>query len=160
MSKLVLALIVILAWSACSPGDDDVFTAQAGPPRSDDLVALTLPTLTTTTSTSPPTTARRAAPRPSRASVRPVRPPAPAPAAGDLLDALATCESGRNPRAVSRNGKYFGAFQFLLSTWRQLGGTGNPVDQSYEEQKAMAAKIPVSAWGGQFPHCARRLGVA
>ncbi|MBA3654561.1 MAG: transglycosylase family protein [Actinobacteria bacterium] len=77
----------------------------------------------------------------------------------DLLDRLADCESGRNPRAVGGRGRFFGAFQFLPSTWRSLGMAGNPVDYDYATQKAVAARIPVSAWSRQFPACSRRLGV-
>lgn len=96
----------------------------------------------------------------------PSQPPARAPAStgarhhGDIYEDLAHCESTHNPRAVSASGKYYGAWQFALSTWRSLGGTGNPIDHSYEEQGRMARKIPVSAWRSQFPHCARKLGVA
>ena len=51
---------------------------------------------------------------------------------GDVWTRLARCESGGNPKAVSRNGRYFGAFQFMLSSWRGVGMTGNPVDHDYE----------------------------
>ena len=118
----------------------------------------------TTTSERPATpvpraTRQRPAPRPRASS--PARAGSGAPVVhGDLLDALARCESGGNPRAVGGGGRYFGAFQFVLSTWRNLGGTGNPIDHSYAVQKSIAAKIPVSAWDTQFPTCARRLGVA
>ena len=87
--------------------------------------------------------------------------PQPAGAApSDLLDALADCESHRNPRAVSSNGMYFGAFQDTLTTWHNLGGTGNPIDFPYEVQKDLNSHIAVSRWGSQFPYCARKLGVA
>lgn len=77
-----------------------------------------------------------------------------------MLDRLAMCESHHNPKAVGGGGRFWGAFQFMLSTWRGMGMSGNPIDYSYEEQKAVAARIPVSAWARQFPACARRLGVA
>ena len=35
---------------------------------------------------------------------------------------IAECESGGNPRAVSRSGQYRGKFQFDVGTWRGLGG--------------------------------------
>lgn len=48
---------------------------------------------------------------------------------------IVACETGRtfNPRAVNPNGHY-GLFQFALSTWRGVGGRGNPIDASVEEQ--------------------------
>ncbi|MBW8801583.1 MAG: DUF348 domain-containing protein, partial [Streptomyces sp.] len=36
--------------------------------------------------------------------------------------ALANCESGGNPRAVSSGGTYRGLYQFTLSTWHNMGG--------------------------------------
>ncbi|QQM67145.1 transglycosylase family protein [Actinomyces weissii] len=60
---------------------------------------------------------------------------------------LAQCESGGNPRAVNPAG-YYGLYQFSLSTWASVGGTGNPIDASPEEQ-LMRAKIlqARSGWG-------------
>lgn len=78
---------------------------------------------------------------------------------GDLLDRLAMCESGMNPQKNTGNG-FYGAFQFMLSTWHGLGMSGNPVDHSYAVQKEVVrTKIPVSSWRQQFPGCSRKLGV-
>lgn len=77
----------------------------------------------------------------------------------NLVDRLAMCESGMNPRANTGNG-FYGAFQFMLSTWRRFR-PGNPIDYSYAEQKAVIMQyFPISSWRSQFPTCARRLGVA
>lgn len=77
-----------------------------------------------------------------------------------LVDRLAMCESGMRADAVSRNGKFFGAFQFMLSTWRKFR-PGNPTSYSYAEQKAVIMQFfPVSSWRSQFPTCSRKLGVA
>lgn len=81
-------------------------------------------------------------------------------APSDLVDRLAMCESGMRPDAVSRSGKFFGAFQFMLSTWQKFR-SGNPINYSYAEQKAVIMQFfPVSSWRSQFPACARKLGVA
>lgn len=156
MIRWVLAiLILVLALGTCLWPDEEEEAALAptttlGTENPQHYYVETIaPTTLKRASRSRTTTPRaRTAPRPQVA------------ASGDLLDRLAGCESGRNPRAVGGGGRYWGAFQFLLSTWRSLGGTGNPIDHSYEYQKSIAAKIPVSAWGRQFPVCARRLGVA
>jgi uncharacterized protein YabE (DUF348 family) len=64
--------------------------------------------------------------------------------------ALAKCESGGNPRAVNPAG-YYGLYQFSLSTWKSVGGSGNPVDASPAEQTARAqmlyARGGASQWG-------------
>ena len=59
-------------------------------------------------------------------------------------DGLAHCESTNNPRAVNPSGTYFGLFQFDLSTWRSVGGSGNPIDASPEEQLLRAKKLYLS----------------
>lgn len=47
---------------------------------------------------------------------------------------IVECESSGNPRAT--NGTHFGLLQFDLPTWRSVGGAGNPMDASVEEQLA------------------------
>jgi hypothetical protein len=56
----------------------------------------------------------------------------------DRFDRLAACESGGDARALSPTGGYRGAFQFSRPTWDSAGGTGDPVDASYAEQKRVA----------------------
>lgn len=63
--------------------------------------------------------------------------------------ALAECESNGNPRAVNPNGHY-GLYQFSLSTWQTVGGTGNPIDASPEEQTYRAQVLYVRAGSGQW----------
>lgn len=78
---------------------------------------------------------------------------------GDIWTALGNCESGNNPKAISGNGKYHGAFQFSLSTWRSVGGTGSPTDFSYDYQLKLAKKLQAKSGWGQWPRCSRRLGL-
>lgn len=56
---------------------------------------------------------------------------------GDRFDRLAMCESGGDPATNTGNG-FYGAFQFVLSSWHSAGGTGYPNEHSYAEQKAVA----------------------
>jgi len=70
---------------------------------------------------------------------------------GDRFDRLARCESGGNATAVSPTGRYRGAFQFSLATWQAAGGSGDPIDVSYDEQKQIAmtwarAVEPATQW--------------
>jgi uncharacterized protein YabE (DUF348 family) len=71
--------------------------------------------------------------------------------------ALARCESGGNPRAVSSSGAYRGLYQFSMSTWRGVGGTGDPIDASPAEQ-TYRAKILYSRSGrSPWPVCGKYL---
>ena len=63
--------------------------------------------------------------------------------------ALAECESGGNPRAVNPNGHY-GLYQFSLSTWQSVGGSGNPIDASPEEQTYRAQLLYERAGPSQW----------
>jgi uncharacterized protein YabE (DUF348 family) len=81
------------------------------------------------------------------------------PSSGSGLNwaALASCESGGNPRAVSPNGLYRGLYQFSRSTWHSVGGSGDPIDASPAEQTKRAeilySRVGRTAW----PNCGRRL---
>ncbi|HEX2551545.1 MAG TPA: ubiquitin-like domain-containing protein [Nocardioidaceae bacterium] len=69
--------------------------------------------------------------------------------------ALAKCESGGNPQAVNPAG-YYGLYQFSLSTWRSVGGSGNPTDASPAEQTARAQTLYARGGAGQWG-CGRHL---
>ena len=52
-------------------------------------------------------------------------------------DGMAYCESTNNPKAVNNPAGYlstYGLFQFDVPTWASVGGSGNPLDASPEEQ--------------------------
>jgi hypothetical protein len=66
--------------------------------------------------------------------------------------ALAACESGGNPRAVNPAG-YYGLYQFALSTWYSVGGSGNPIDATPEEQTYRAQVLYQRSGAGQWPVC-------
>jgi len=56
-------------------------------------------------------------------------------------DGMAFCESTNNPKAVNNPSGYlstYGLFQFDLPTWASVGGSGNPLDASPEEQLVRA----------------------
>ncbi len=97
--------------------------------------------------------------------VRPVRTaPAAAPAAtvsvgDDVWGALARCESGGNPAAVSGNGKYYGLYQFSVGTWQAMGGSGLPSEASAAEQLQRAQALQARSGWGQWPACAAKLGL-
>jgi uncharacterized protein YabE (DUF348 family) len=71
--------------------------------------------------------------------------------------ALARCESGGNPRAVSPGGTYRGLYQFSMSTWRSVGGAGDPINASPDEQTYRAKVLYNRSGAGQWPHCGRHL---
>jgi hypothetical protein len=78
---------------------------------------------------------------------------------GDIWWSLALCESGGNPRAVSRTGRYRGAFQFDMDSYRRAGGSGDPINDSYETQKAAAVRWQRLTGWHSWPTCARKLGL-
>ena len=66
--------------------------------------------------------------------------------------ALANCESGGNPSENTGNG-FYGMYQFTISTWDSLGGSGIPSDASAATQTALAEKLYTEAGAGQWPVC-------
>lgn len=77
---------------------------------------------------------------------------------GDVWWALAVCESGGNPTTNTGNG-FYGAFQFMLSTWHGIGEDGYPHDYSYEHQRAAAQRLQARSGWGQWPACSASLGL-
>lgn len=76
----------------------------------------------------------------------------------DVWAALARCESGGNPATNTGNG-YYGLYQFSAGTWRAMGGTGLPSEASAEEQTMRAQALQARSGWGQWPGCARKLGL-
>jgi hypothetical protein len=77
----------------------------------------------------------------------------------DVWARLAQCESGGDPRAHSKSGAYHGAFQFSLSTWRSVGGPGDPHEHPYAVQRHYAQVLQARSGWGQWPACSRALGL-
>ena len=71
--------------------------------------------------------------------------------------ALAACESGGRPNAVSASGKYRGMYQFSTATWASVGGSGDPAAASADEQTFRAQQLYARSGAGQWPHCGPRL---
>lgn len=67
--------------------------------------------------------------------------------------ALANCESGGNPQSVDASGTYYGLYQFSVSTWDSLGGTGLPSQASAAEQTSLAELLYQRSGAGQWPVC-------
>lgn len=68
--------------------------------------------------------------------------------------ALRGCES-QNGR-TNPAGPYYGYFQMLIQNWRKVGGTGFPMDHSYEVQREKAKqwasiKNPFTQWPDCWP---------
>ena len=69
------------------------------------------------------------------------------------LEAIAQCESGGDPTAVSSNGMYHGKYQFSVATWAAVGGTGLPSQAPEAEQDMRAAMLYARSGPGQWPVC-------
>jgi transglycosylase-like protein/putative peptidoglycan binding protein len=76
-----------------------------------------------------------------------------APASDATLQRIAQCESGGDPTAVSSDGTYRGKYQFDRTTWKQLGGDGDPADASEAEQDRIAAKLLAQRGTAPWPNC-------
>jgi hypothetical protein len=94
-------------------------------------------------------------PRPRRVLVG-RKPYAVAGADGLNWGALADCESGGNPRAVNPAG-YYGLYQFDVSTWRSVGGSGLPTAASAGEQTYRAKLLYKQRGRSPWPNCGRLL---
>ena len=82
--------------------------------------------------------------------------PAPSADASVLLAAIAQCESGGDPTAVSADGKYRGKYQFLISTWEAIGGAGDPAAAPEPEQDQRAAALLAAEGTKPWPVCGRQ----
>jgi Transglycosylase-like domain/Putative peptidoglycan binding domain len=75
-------------------------------------------------------------------------------APSSTLAAIAACESGGDPTAVSSDGLYRGKYQFSRSTWRAMGGTGDPAAAPESVQDRLAAKLYATQGSTPWPNCA------
>jgi hypothetical protein len=74
--------------------------------------------------------------------------------ASPALEAIAACESGGNPGTDTGNG-FYGKYQFTLSTWQSVGGSGNPAAASEAEQNRRAAMLYAREGASPWPVCGR-----
>lgn len=93
--------------------------------------------------------AKRAAQR--KRAARPK--PAPTVTVSPALEAIAACESGGDPTAVSSTGAYRGKYQFSTATWQAVGGSGDPAAAPEAEQDLRAAILYEQSGPGQWPVC-------
>lgn len=69
------------------------------------------------------------------------------------LDAIASCESGGDPAAVSSDGSYRGKYQFGRGTWASVGGSGDPAAAPEAEQDYRAALLYQRSGSSPWPVC-------
>ena len=69
------------------------------------------------------------------------------------LDAIASCESGGDPAAVSADGTYRGKYQFDQATWESVGGSGDPAAAPAAEQDMRAAMLYSQVGASAWPVC-------
>ena len=62
------------------------------------------------------------------------------------------CESGNNSRTSTGNG-FYGAFQWVPSTWYAAGGDRFPTEASWHHQAVLAWNWHVGHPSGQWPNC-------
>lgn len=71
----------------------------------------------------------------------------------ELLDKIAKCESNGDPTIVSSSGVYRGKYQFDKTTWKSVGGSGDPAAASEEEQDQRAAILLRQRGTAPWPVC-------
>jgi hypothetical protein len=69
------------------------------------------------------------------------------------LRSIAACESHNDPRAVGGGGAYRGLYQFSFSTWRVVGGRGDPAAASRAHQTWRAWLLLSRHGSGHWPMC-------
>ena len=69
------------------------------------------------------------------------------------LSAIASCESGGDPTAVSADGGYHGKYQFDYGTWASVGGSGDPAAAPEPEQDYRAALLYARGGSSAWPNC-------
>jgi soluble lytic murein transglycosylase-like protein len=69
------------------------------------------------------------------------------------LEAIAACESGGDPTAVSADGTYRGKYQFDTGTWASVGGAGDPAAAPEAEQDHRAALLYQRSGASAWPSC-------
>jgi hypothetical protein len=79
--------------------------------------------------------------------------------AGGVWAALRQCESGGNYQENTGNG-FYGAYQFVWSTWTSLGYPGRPDQEPPAMQDQAAQRLQARSGWGQWPACSRKLGLS
>jgi hypothetical protein len=69
------------------------------------------------------------------------------------MEAIAACESGGDPTAVSSDGTYRGKYQFDYGTWESMGGSGDPAAAPEAEQDYRAALLYAASGSSPWPVC-------
>jgi hypothetical protein len=65
------------------------------------------------------------------------------------------CESGQRPKIHGGGGAYHGAFQFMLSTWRNAPKSpgGDPHRRNWKTQAVVAVKLKHRDGASHWPNC-------
>ncbi|MDQ6797989.1 MAG: transglycosylase family protein [Actinomycetota bacterium] len=80
------------------------------------------------------------------------------PSAEAILAALRQCESGGDYSSDNHDG-FFGAYQFMVGTWRSLGYEGYPNEASPRTQDEAVVRLQAQSGWDQWPACSVKLGL-
>ena len=174
--KLVLTLALSTAVACASPqheGSQAIYTSKVTTTSmSSTTQLLRTPEVTSTTTTTEPPTSTTEYVQPPPSTTIPqgggsrevvVQSKSEGPVVSskggvdDVWSNLAQCESGQT-NANTGNG-YYGYFQFSESTWWAMGEDGHASDYEYSYQLGVAQRLQARSGWGQWPACARALGL-
>lgn len=148
---------------AASPGvyPDDQTAASVGPAPTTTATTYVITVPTTTTHTHAPVTTKFTLPEAAEDDLSDEERWHAQPGYGSstreaLLACIRSYEQGADGYATDTGNGHYGAYQFDLSTWRSVGGTGNPAHASPAEQDARAWALYLSRGLQPWPTPSRR----
>lgn len=156
MRKVGAGLVLLL--TSCSQTPGAAYREEGGreAPVEHAFNLEALAASTTTTEPEPTTTVAPVIPPPT-APARSLQPVTTTPVGAVLaygeLAAIRACEQGTAGYATNTGNGYYGAYQFSLSTWASVGGTGNPANASPAEQDMRAQMMIDAGRRGEWPNC-------
>ena len=73
--------------------------------------------------------------------------------ASPQLEAIASCESGGDPKSIGGGGTFRGKYQFDYGTWASVGGSGDPAAAPEAEQDKRAQMLLDRSGTSPWPVC-------
>ncbi len=146
-----LALVGVIALAGCGHQAPKLIpeptTSPEVAPTTTELTTSTTEVVETTTIAETTTTLAELRKQTTTSAI-----PITIPVRSSELASIRACESGGDYTTNTGNG-FYGAYQFTLSTWASVGGSGNPAYASVSEQDMRAQMMIDAGRRGEWPNC-------